>query len=238
MDRSPAQRLLAASLVILSGVLAYRATSLTVVPDWTAVMTKFLFAGGFLFSLLGLYHVAVKSERAVLLPTFCLLAGVGCFWLYNVSGLAGNISTTLDTLVDTIPMEKPTEQQKNNESSESEAEFLENRTIVLKAFAQDKAINYLPEEEKQKFLFEALNTYSAGVIDPQDYPFFISMLSDYYMHGPSNTKFAVWDYAISYPVDNFNRHAQENNAYYFLVLLLFFSAVYSCISSLLFKEEL
>ncbi|MBR3632248.1 MAG: protein kinase [Elusimicrobiaceae bacterium] len=237
MDRSPAQRLLAASLIILSGVLVYRATSLTVLPDWSAVLTKILFAGGFLFSLLALYHVALKEEKAVLLPTFCLLAGVGCFWLYNVSGLAGNLTTTLNTLVDTIPMEKPTEQQKNDDS-DSDIIYLENKPIVLKAFAQDKAINYMPEEEKQKFLVNALNTYAAEAIEPEAYPFFVSMLSDYYMHGPSNTKFAIWDHAISYPVDNFNRHAQENNAYYFLVLLLFFSAVYSCVSSLLFKEDL
>lgn len=49
---------------------------------------------------------------------------------------------------------------------------------------------------------------------------------------------SVWDYAISLPLYNFNRNAQDNNAYGFLILLLYIFATLSCVGTLLFKEEL
>ena len=51
-------------------------------------------------------------------------------------------------------------------------------------------------------------------------------------------RLAVWDYAMSYPIHNFNRNAQENHAYSFLLMLLYVFGALSCAGNLFFREEL
>ena len=69
-------------------------------------------------------------------------------------------------------------------------------------------------------------------------PLFIHFLQQYYHGGENKMDLSVWDYAISLPLYNFNRNAQDNNAYGFLILLLYIFGTLSCVGTLLFKEEL
>ena len=173
----------------------------------------------------------------MILPSICLLASIGCFWCYNVSGLAQHTQTTFSTLAEVIPMADPTQEQMQRQDQQNE--LLGIPTVQLfSAFAKTKAINYMSEEEKQKFLDNAIEEYAGPFIDQEQRPLFKNLLSIYYLSGPSKASFNIWDYAISYPIDNFNRNAQTNNAYSFLVVLLFVLAGLNCVGGILFKEDL
>lgn len=236
LDRTWPERILGAALIVLAGTLAYCAASLSVPPDMNGASAKLLFTGAFLFGLLSVYYLAAKAERSIILPTICLLVSLSCFWLYNVSGLAGRIQTTVSTLAHVIPMEEPNQQQKD--SSPDSEYYSISRPGVFSSFASDKAINYLTPEEKHKFLEDAISKYAGPFVPPENYPLFINLLETYYLSGPSKTSLKIWDYAASYPLENFNRNAQTNNAYYFLVMLLFVMAGLNCIGGILFREDL
>ena len=51
-------------------------------------------------------------------------------------------------------------------------------------------------------------------------------------------EFTVWDYTLSYPVRNFNRNATENDAYSFLLVLLYAFGTISCAGTIFFSEDL
>ena len=50
-------------------------------------------------------------------------------------------------------------------------------------------------------------------------------------------KYALWSYAMSLPIENFNRDAQDNSAYSFLMLLLMALSMSFCLGSIVFKED-
>ncbi|MBQ8843849.1 MAG: protein kinase [Elusimicrobiaceae bacterium] len=236
LNRKLTERVLAMALIILSCTLAYCASSLTILPDLNALATKILFAGAVLFALLAVYYISAKAERSIILPTICFLVALSCFWLYNISGLATGTQTTLNTLVSVIPMPDADAAQK--ESAQSQEDYLNiSRPGIFKAIGSSKAINFLPEEKKDAMLTEYLDQYAGELLPQEQYPFFIHLLKTYYLYGPSKTSLKIWDYAASYPVENFNKNAQTNNAYFFLVMLLFTMAALNCVGGILFKED-
>ena len=232
-NRTWPERVLACSLVALSAVLVLRSSALTVRPDNSIFVLSCLVVGVFCL-LITLYQLAHKNRHRILLPVVCFFIGLFCLWTYNVSGLAVRLRTTITTLVAVIPMETPSSQQKK---SEQDADYYHiNHPALLTAFAATKAINYMSEEEKQKFLEKNINQYAAPFIEKNHYEILESWLSTYYMSGPNKTAARIWYYAIGYPIQNFNNQAQENNAYYFLILLLVIVGALNCVGSILFKE--
>ena len=99
-------------------------------------------------------------------------------------------------------------------------------------------INYLSDEEKQAFLEKAVHQYAGIFIDEKQYPLYSSLLSTYYLSGANKTALKIWDYALSYPIKNFNNNAQDNHAYSFLINMLLLLAVLNCAGGILFKEDL
>ena len=235
LDRTWPERILAMALVLLASVLAYRAAFLTISPDLSSMATKVLFAGAILFAALTVYYLVAKAEHSIILPTLCFLLSLTCFWSYNVSGLANRVQTTFNTLAAVIPMGAPSEQQKK--AMEQEEILGISRPTLFSAFAENKAVNYMTEEEKYKALDEAITEYAGPFMAPEDHPLFIHLLSIYYLSGPNKVSFKIWDFAVSYPLNNFNRNAQTNNAYFFLVMVLFVMAGLNCAGGILFKED-
>ena len=239
VDRTWEQCMLATALIIFSSVLTYRATDLTILPDWNLPSTKVLLLSSLLFITCSVYCLVTKAS-SILRPSFCFLAAIVCLWLFNVTGLYARVSTTVDTLVSAIPMAQPTEAQRMTEVDITEGQdgISFDRPGLFSAFAKDKVINYLTPDEKQKFLNNALVRYGGTTIDERYYPFFSSLLADYYLNGPRKISWRIWDYAFSYPIKNFNNHAKENHAYSFMVLILFMLAMFNCAGGILFKEDL
>lgn len=237
VNRSIAERILAVSLLVLSMVLVYKGTSLSIGPDFSMLFVKLFFIGAMLLAAICCYYLLADKETNMLLPTVCFLLAVGCMWCYNVSGATGHIKRTVSTLTSMIVMPKPSNQQKA-EAADELGYMGFSRPDLMTAFASDKAINYLSDEEKYAFLDKNIRQIVGNLIQPSDYPLFISWLTTYYLHGPSKTNIRIWDYAISYPLMNFNKNAQTNHAYVFLMLLLFVMAGLNCLGAILFREGL
>ena len=239
LNRSTPECALGTALMILSLVLAYRATNLTLVPDWSITVTKvFLFCSLF-FAFSSIYCLVAKPDTSILRPVVFFLAAIGCLWMYNVSGLHSRVETTTNTLISAIPMPQPTEEQRMSDVDTSGEEGVSfDRPGLLTDYAKNKFINYLTPAEKGKFLNETLARYGGDKIDEKYYPLFSSLLADYYLRGPKKLSWRIWDYAFSYPLENFNSHALDNHAYSFMVLILFALAMFNCASGILFKEDL
>ena len=172
----------------------------------------------------------------MILPTVCLLASVGCFYFYNISGMVHNLYTTTMTLAEVIPMPEPTSEQKK--ALENGMFLTVSARNMMSGFAATKAINYMSPEEKQKTLNEWIDRYAGALIPEDARPILVELLSVYYMNGKARLSFRAWDYAISFPIYNFNRNARNNNAYPFLVIVLFLMAGLNCMGGILFKEDL
>lgn len=236
LNRSVPERVFGLAMIILACTLTYCASSLSIAPNLMAASTKILFTAAILFVLLAAYYLCAKTENAIILPTICFVLSLSCFWLYNVSGFANTTQTSLDTLVSVIPMPDADAAQKAR--AKAQEEYLNiSRPGMFKSLTSNKIINFMEEDEKNKLLTDHLNQYAGDLLGEERYPLFIDLLKTYYLVGPSKTTLKIWDYAASYPLENFNNNAKRNNAYFFLVLLLFVMAGLNCIGGILFKED-
>ncbi|MBR2865157.1 MAG: serine/threonine protein kinase [Elusimicrobiaceae bacterium] len=235
-NRTIPEKILGAALVIFSLTLTYCATSLTLHPDMSALPTKLVFLGALLFGILAIYYLTAAEQGTIILPTICLLLSLGCCWVYNVSGLAHNGQTTLDTLVDVVPMPDATPWQMTSFQATNEALNI-TRPGAFKSIGSDALIFYQTPEERLEYLRKGIEENAGKFIEQDKVPFFVDLMLAYYLTGPSKASFKIWDLALSYPIDNFNRNAQNNNAYFFLVMLLFIMAGINCAGAILFKED-
>ena len=230
------ERILAVSLIALSMVLAYRGTTLSVPPDLSNTFVKIFCGAAVITALMSMYYL-LSTVRSIVLPTICFLLTIGFVWMYNVSGVAHNLQRTVLTLGDVIEVSKPTSQQKDALIEQiGYAPF--SNTALYSTFASEKEINYIPEDEKTAFLEQSLQKYAGPLLDPKDYPLLVEWLKTYYLYGPSKVSLNIWNYAITYPLNNFNAHTKTNNAYSFLVVLLFIMLGLNVLGAILFREEL
>ena len=228
---------LGAALIVLTLVLSYTATGLSIAPNTAGAFTKWTGFLGVLFALCAIYHLTQKtSESTIVAPTLCLIAAITCVWFYNTSGLANTMNTTLKVLASKIDA---------GDSSAKAAQKDLDKLGYVSAFQNQsfasigsvKEINTLSPEDKYKYLDAQITIFTKDAI-PQSYrPLMIEMLSAYYLSGPSRMKLLAWDYALGYPIHNFNQNAQNNNAYYFLLTLLYWFGVLGCAANIVFREE-
>lgn len=231
------QRLLGVSLVLLSTILAYCSSSLTLPPDWASLSSKVLLISAIIFPLITIAALVSQQQRSILIPTCCLLIGLSCIWLYNVAPLAKQLQHTVTTLVEIIPVKtiNPKQLKENN----PDAEYFSSGPLGIRTdLLEDKEINYFSDEQKKEFLENAFSKYAGPYIEQKHYPLLTYLLSNYYLYGPAKTSLCIWDYAISYPIHNFNQKSEETHSYIFLVLILLLFANFAVISSILFPEDL
>lgn len=238
ISRSWPEKILGISLIILSCLLAYCAADLTIEPDLMhSTLSRFLLIGAGFCALISVVSLMSKEEHTLLLPVACLLIAAIGFWCYNVSGLAYRMQTTFTTLTEIIPMPEPDAEQQQKQEEQNRLLGIPT-TQLYSAFAKTKLVNYLSEEERYAYLENAISRYAGSLLPEEFRPMFIEFLSTYYMHGPSKVSLKIWDYAVGYPLDNFNRNAKTNHAYSFLMLVLLAMIGLVCLDSILFKEDL
>ena len=232
-----AEMFLGSALVILAVVLAYTATGLSIAPYTAGAVTKWLAFLGLLFALGAIYYLVTQKgvHSSIMAPTLCLFAAVACVWTYNVSGLANTMNTTLKVLASKInagEMSRPSTQK------DDEVGYVS--VFQSEAFAHFntfKRINLLSPEEKYKYLDKQITVFTKDSIPESYRPLMIEMLSAYYLSGPSRMTLLAWDYALGYPIQNFNQNAQNNNAYYFLLTLLYWFGILGCAANIVFRED-
>lgn len=238
-NRSFAQNILGVTLIIVTMVLAYTSTGLSIPPASEGIFRWFIFLGA-LCALLSIYYLCTRQggESNIIAPMLLLLAGVACIWTYNVSGLALRMDTTLEVLASKIDAgysQKETVSQTIAPVGGYVSVFQSKRLSNLLSL---KDINTLSPEEKYQFLDKQITIFTKDEIPETYRPLMIEMLSAYYLTGPSRMTLLSWDYALGYPIQNFNLNAQDNNAYYFLLTLLYWFGVLACAANIVFREEL
>lgn len=235
VDRSNAQSVLACVLVVLSLVLTYSATHLSILPAEGALWTRALFYASLFFGALTIYHL--WTERNILFPMLTLCLAIGCMWTYNVSGLTERMNTTLGTLAAKIAPESNLPSLDLNATARIALQS-NLGSSAQKQLSVREMINNLPADEKTAYLKEKIAQYAKEYVPAEYYPLFVHQLSLYALEGRNTMKLRNWDYAISFPITNFNANAQTNNAYYFLLMMLFVFASLNCAGNILLREEL
>ena len=235
VNRSIAQGVLGTALLIFSMVTAFLAAHLSIPPASQDVTVQVIFYAALFCGFLSAYYLLVKRENSILFPFVLMVLAIGGMWVYAVSGLAETTNKTLAALTDHIRVASTHDAESN-----ARMEKLVGIKSQRQTFAEIDKTNELTgknEEETYEFLEIRINRVAPGVFNEQTMPMFIHFLQQYYHGGENKMHLSVWDYAVSLPFYNFNRYAQDNNAYGFLIVMLYLFGVCSCAGTILFKEE-
>ena len=235
VNRSIAQGVLGTALLIFSMVTAFLAAHLSIPPASQDVTVQVIFYAALFCGFLSAYYLLVKRENSILFPFVLMLLAIGGMWVYAVSGLTDTTNKTLAALTDHIKVAST-----HDAESTARMEKLVGIKSQRQTFAEINKTNELTgknEEETYEFLETRINRVAPGVFNEQTMPMFIHFLQQYYHGGENKMHLSVWDYAVSLPLYNFNRYAQDNNAYGFLIVMLYLFGVCSCAGTILFKEE-
>lgn len=231
VNRTLPKGILGVSLVLLSMAMAYMASHLSIAPDAQETLTKmFLYASIFCTLLVVYYFLAPKERNAMFLPTFLFLLGIVCLWSYSVSGLAKNMNGTIKALTAKVEVKHAHADKQNM-----------NINAGINAFSQINNLNELSsmtEEEGMKFLEPQVEKAAPDIFDEENKQLFLRLLTTYYKEGSSRMKLDIWDYSFNYPVQNFNNNAKNNNAYFFLILMLSVLGVLGCAGTIIFGDDL
>ena len=159
-------------------------------------------------------------------------------WIYNVSGLANRMNTTLDVLASKIDagIKHSNETDVSHEVIGGYVSMFQNDSLVK--LGSTREINNMTPEDKYKYLNQQISIYSKDAVPEHYRPLMIEMLSAYYTSGESKMNILAWDYSVGYPIQNFNNNAQDNNAYYFLLTILYWFGIIGCACNIVFREEL
>lgn len=237
INRSGPQGFLGAALVAFCMVMAYLASHLTVAPNITMLPIKLIFYLSIIFGLMAAYYLMSRqSKNSILAPCLFTLFGVLGVWTYMTSGLASEINGTMDIFVHRIEV-KSSSHAASNARMEEALGIKSNRKFFAH-FDRTTELTNKDSEELNAFFEEQTRRIAPNLITPETKPLYFDLLRRYYQGGESKMKTAVWDYALSYPISNFNKNAQHNNAYFFLLAMLFAFGALGCAGTIFFGDEL
>lgn len=169
------------------------------------------------------------------MPLVFLLIGSVCMWVYTVSGFGQTLRRTTDALIANIQVKSLSQAQ---ESAAMERELgVESSRDAFAGFDQTNEVSVMNKEERTEFFSQQLQHIAPDMFNEQNSPLFIRLLSNYYSGGNSKLTYALWSYVLTYPIENFNRDARDNNAYSFMMLLLMLLSISFCLGSMVFKED-
>lgn len=239
-QRNWVQSFLGTALIALSMVLVYVATGLEIPANQDGFIAKWLGLVGIMCALGAISYLFSKrgGQTNVIAPSLFLLAGIGCMWIYNVSGLANRMDTTLEVLATKIDagIKRAPTPNVPPEAVSGYVSMLQNDSLVK--LNSTREINNMTAEQKYNYLDQQISMYTKDSIPELYRPLMIEMLSAYYSSGASKMNLLAWDYSVGYPIQNFNNHAQDNNAYYFLLTILYWFGIIGCACNIVFREEL
>ena len=234
-NRTILQGLLGSALVALTLALSFLASHLNIPPAATPSF-QILFYVALFSGVVSIYYLADRKEKtSSILPFIFLLVGCATMWIYTVSGLAQTLRHTTDALIANIQVKSLSHAQ---ESAAIERDLgIETRRDFFSDFDKTSEVSVMTDEQKKEFFAAQLTRIAPDVFNEQNSPLFIRLLSNYYHGGESKMNYALWSYALTYPIETFSQDAQENNAYSFMMLLLMALSICFCLNSLVFKED-
>lgn len=237
INRSFAQGILGSSLVMFCMVMAYLASHLTVEPNMTNMLIKLMLYLSILFSLMAVYYLTSRqSKYSILAPCLLTLLGVFGVWTYMISGLASEINGTVDIFINRIDV-KASDPAASNARVEKALGIKTGKKFFVH-FDRTTELTNKNAAELNAFFEEQTHHIAPDFITSENKSLYFDLLRRYYQGGRSNMIRAVWDYALSYPIANFNKNAQNNNAYSFLLVLLYAFGALGCAGTIFFGDEL
>ena len=235
IDRTRVQGFFAASLVVLALVLTYLATHLTVAPSSQPMFMILFYTALFCGIVCAYYLLATGNVVRVLLPPILLLVAVAGLWVYMVSGVIQSTTSTMQTII------SRTDIQATNTVPVDPSKDLVQMDLQRQRFASFNNTNELTtltDEDARAKLSAQLDEILPQTFDADTRPLFLDWTLRYYQGGEDRMKVAIWRYALSLPWRVFNADAQRNQAYNFLLLLLYLFGVTGCIAALVWEDEL
>lgn len=237
INRSIAQGVLGASLTVFCLVMAYLSAHTTVAPDMSGLLVKILFYGSLLCGLMAVYYLLSRKDKdSILAPFFMLAAGVIGMWAYTSSGLAADIRGTLDLFISRIEVKSSSHAAAN--ARVEDALGIKSGRQVFAHFDRTTELTGKTQEEIDAFLAPQVQRIAPGLLTEEAKPLFFHLFALYYQGGESKMALGVWDYAMSLPIHNFNKNAQTNDAYFFLLAMLYILGTLGCAGTIFFGDEL
>lgn len=241
LNRSRAQGILGASLVIFAIGMTFASSHLSVPPD---NKSAFLFSLFYLSLFCGIctayYLVSKRHKDSIVLPCFLLFVAVGGMWVYTVSGLTVATNKTLQVLISQVDV-KLTADKRDDTSDKGGKKVLNLKTTKKASFKNiDRSNEFTgrPIEEVTAELQERIEKAAPNLLDDETKAFLAGLLAPFYQGGRQAMKWKVWGYALSYPIHHFNHNAQTNGAYFFLIAMLYLVGLIGCANTVIFREEL
>lgn len=236
-NRSAAQGVLGGALVAFSLTMAYLSAHLTVAPNMSSLVIKLILYTALFCGLVAIYYLTARQEKdTILAPLMFTLISVIGVWTYTTSGLANNINNTLDMFINRIEVKSSTAAASN--ARVEDALGIRTSRRIFAHFDRTSELTAKTPEELNAFFEAQTQRIAPGLLTEETKPLFFNFLGRYYQGGESKMRMAVWDYALSFPIKNFNENAQTNNAYFFLLALLYVFGTLGCAGTIFFGDEL
>lgn len=237
LNRTASQGILGTALVAFSLVMAFLSAHLTIAPNSASLIIKLMLYTALFCGLGAAYYLTAPQKKDSILAPFTLtLLGVLGVWAYTTSGMANDITKTLDMFVKRIEVRASANAESNIEMEQ--ALHMRTNRRVFAHFDRTTELTYKTPEELNEFFEAQTKRIAPNLLNEEYKPLFFDFLARYYQGGASKMHVAVWDYALSFPIKNFNKNAQTNNAYFFLLALLYVFGTLGCAGTIFFGDEL
>ncbi len=235
-NRTLLQGCLAGALVALVLALSYLSAHLSISPAADIPSFKILFYTSLLSAVISIYYLINRNEKtSIVLPIVFLLLSSATMWIYTVSGAVRTINDTAQAVISNIHP-KALNNLASNIETEIKLDIYSKRDIFSK-LNKNTDISMMDDETANAFFDTQLQRFAPGAFTEENIPLFVRLLKNYYNGGEDKMKTELWGYVLTFPIANFNRNAQNNNAYTFMMLLLMTLSISLCAGTLLLGEE-
>ena len=240
VNRSGAQGLFGASLVVFSMAMSFATAYLSIAPDkqdlvFTVLLYVSLFCG-----LCTLFYLLARSYKdSVFLPLCLFLAAVIGIWAYTVSGLGVSVYNTLEVLVPRVVVAstEKTQTKSTDESLRADEELIAKENKFQNIDASNE-LTGKSQEDAADVLTERIEKAIPGFYNDDTKKLLAGLLAPYYQGGKEPMKLGVWAFALTYPIEHFNHNAPENNAYFFMMAMLYVLGLLWCAGTVMSGDEL
>ncbi len=237
INRSLAQGILGATLVIFCMSLAYAAANLSIAPNSQDIFFKALLYFSIFCGICTVYYLVSRTYKdAIVLPFLLFLVAVFGIWSYTVSGLATSVENTSLALISHI--EVASYGQRPTSSALQDQLELSSPNNGLQNVDKSNEFTPLTLNEVAEKLAPRIEKTTPNVFNDQTRMLFARLMAPYYQGGKQPMKFAIWGFALTYPISHFNENATQNDAYFFLMAMLYCFSILGCASTLIVGDNL
>ena len=237
LNRSVAQGVFGAVLVIFAMSMSFLSAHVSIPPCNQDMFFMVLFYSSLFCGIVSTYYLISRNYKdTILMPCVLFLLAVAGIWTYTLSGVVVSVNTTMEVVIPRVEVSKSLSAKRRQQLEESLNS--QDTREVFKGLDKSNELTGMTEDEAFEVLAPRVEKAFPKVFNEEVKPLFVRFLTNYHQGGRQRMKAAIWEYALAIPIYNFNRLAQTNNAYFFMITILFMLGVVNCIGMVLFGDEL